>query len=151
LRLRGSLTAVSLKITLFTSEEATALAKKLRPELDRLAMMKKELDRLELRAGVLRLTVSAGGSSQNPEALELGETQTTRARLAGQIASGIDAIHRHGCLLKDVERGLLDFYALSGDRLVFLCWKRDEAEVSHWHPLEAGFSGRQRLDTSELE
>jgi len=100
---------------------------------------------------VLRLTVSAGGSSRGPEARELDEIQSSRARMAAEIASGVDAIHRHGCLLKDLERGLLDFYALSGDRLVFLCWKRDEPEVSHWHPIEDGFSGRQRLDTSELE
>ena len=142
---------MNLRITLFTGEEATALAQKLRPELDRLARLKAELDQLEIQSGVLRLTVSAGGSARSPEARELRETHAHRARVASEIASGVDAIHAHGCLLKDVERGLLDFYSLSGDRLVFLCWKRDEPEVAHWHSLESGFAGRQRLDTSELE
>lgn len=142
---------MSLKITLFTSEEATAVALKLKPELERLAKLKAEMDQLQIRAGVLSLTVSAGGTAKNTEAMELRETQGTRARIASEIANGVDAIHRHGCLLKDLERGLLDFYALSGDRLVFMCWKRDEPEVSHWHSLEDGFSGRQKLDTSELE
>jgi len=142
---------MSLHITLFTIDEATELAKQLRPELDRLAGLKAELDQLEIRSNVLRLTVSAGGSSKSPEAQELRETQGQRARIAGEIASGVEAIHRHGCLLKDLGRGLLDFYALSGDRLVFLCWKKDEPEVAHWHTLEAGYAGRQPLDTSELE
>jgi hypothetical protein len=142
---------VSLQITLFTSEQATTLARKLRPELERLAMMKKELDRLDLRAGVLELTVSAGGSVTSPEAVELAEAQSARMRLANQLAAGVEKIHRHGCLLKDVEQGLVDFYALSGDRLVFLCWRRDEPEVAHWHSLEEGFAGRRRLDASELE
>lgn len=142
---------MSLKITLFTSEEATELALELKPELERLAAIKAQLDRLEVRVGVLKLTVSAGGSAKSPEASELREIQSTRARLASEIATGVDSIHKRGCLLKDLERGLLDFYALSGDRLVFLCWKRDEPEVSHWHSLEEGFSGRKRLDTSELE
>ena len=142
---------MSLPITLFTCEEATALALELRPELDRLANLKQELDRFELRADVLKLTVSAGGSENGPEARELSEIRGARARLTAQVAAGIEAVHRRGCLLKDLERGLLDFYSLSGDRLVFLCWKRDEPEVAHWHSLEEGFAGRRRLDTSELE
>lgn len=142
---------MSLRITLFTPDEATELAKKLKPELERLVALKAELDQLEVRSGVLRLTVNAGGSPQGPEARELREATAARSRLASEIGAGVDAIHRQGCLLKDLEKGLLDFYALSGDRLVFLCWKKDEAEVSHWHSLESGFAGRQKLDTSELE
>ena len=142
---------MTLRITLFTSEDATALARKLKPELDRLAALKAKLDRLEVRAGVLKLTVSAGGNSQSPEAGELRDIHALRARVAGEIASGVEAVHRHGCLIKDLDQGLIDFYALSGDRLVFLCWKRDEPEVAHWHSLEDGFSGRQPLDTSEIE
>ena len=58
---------------------------------------------------------------------------------------------RRGCVLKDLDRGLLDFYALSGDRLIFLCWQLGESEIAHWHTLEGGFAGRQPLDRSELE
>ena len=42
-------------------------------------------------------------------------------------------------------------YALSGDRLVFLCWQVNEPEVSHWHSLEDGFSGRQQIKEAGLE
>ena len=142
---------MSLEIRLFSVEEANKLARELKPDLDRLAALKRELDQLEVRSVVLKLTVSAGGSASGPEARELEGIQTTRSRIAKDIAVGVKAIHRRGCLLKDLERGLLDFYALSGDRLVFLCWKRDEPEVSHWHGLEDGFAGRQPLDTSDLE
>jgi hypothetical protein len=138
-------------ITLFTPEEATALAQELKPELHRLAKLKGELDATEVRVDVLGLTVAAGGSAHGPEAHELRALKVGRARLASQIARGVDEIHRRGCLLKDLDRGLLDFYALSGDRLVFLCWKKDEPEVAHWHTLESGFAGRRPLNTSELE
>jgi hypothetical protein len=30
-------------------------------------------------------------------------------------------------------------------RIVFLCWKLGEPEVTHWHELDAGFAGRQSL------
>ena len=142
---------MSLQITLFSPEEATTLARKIRPELERLGSMKHELDRLETRVEVLQLTMSAGGSDQSPEAQELADMRAARARLTAKISAGADAIQQHGVLLKDIEQGLVDFYSLSGDRLVFLCWKRDEPEVSHWHSLESGFEGRKRLDTSELE
>ena len=71
--------------------------------------------------------------------------------LGDQIAQGITAIHRRGVVVKDLDRGLLDFYALAGDRLIFLCWQLGEAEVSHWHTLEGGFTGRQPIQRSELE
>ena len=142
---------MSLQITLFSPEEATALAQKIRPDLERLGNLKHQLDRMETRVDVLQLTLSSGGSDQGTEAQELSDVRAARARLAARISAAADGIQQHGVLLKDIEQGLVDFYSLSGDRLVFLCWKRDEPEVSHWHSLESGFSGRKRLDTSELE
>jgi hypothetical protein len=54
-------------------------------------------------------------------------------------------------MVKDIDRGLVDFYALSGDRLILLCWHLGEAEVSHWHSLEGGFASRQPLNHTELD
>jgi hypothetical protein len=74
-----------------------------------------------------------------------------RNALAEQISHGVNAIQRRGALVKDLDRGLLDFYALMGDRLIFLCWQAGETEVKHWHSLEGGFSTRQPINHSELE
>lgn len=142
---------MGFRITLFTVEGANALAHELRPALDQLAALKAEHDRLEVRCEVLRLMLSAGATPKAPEARELRELRAKRASLGMEILRGIRKIQEKGCLVKDPGIGLLDFYALRGDRLVFLCWKRDEPEVTHWHPLESGFSGRLPLDTSELE
>lgn len=49
-------------------------------------------------------------------------------------------------VLRDIDRGLLDFPAIIEGREVYLCWELGEAEVSFWHDLEAGFRGRQPLD-----
>jgi hypothetical protein len=45
----------------------------------------------------------------------------------------------------------MDFYAIAGDRLIFLCWQLGEAEVAHWHPLQGGFASRQPLNRLEQE
>jgi hypothetical protein len=133
------------EIRLFTLEEANAQVRELRPGLERLVELKAELDRFEVKGEVLGLTVSAGGNSQNAEALELREIQSRRAAIAQEISQAIRSIHERGCLLKDLDSGLLDFYTLVGDRLVYLCWKLGEPEITHWHTLQGGFAGRQPL------
>ena len=139
-----------MKLTLFTVEEANQLLAEVKPRLERLMESKREFDRLQGRIEVLTLA-AAGATPQNPDARELRRLTERRTVLAEQLSAGITAIHRRGCLIKDLDRGLLDFYALSGDRLIFLCWQMGEPEVSHWHTLEGGFSARQPLNHTELE
>ena len=50
-----------------------------------------------------------------------------------------------GCELKDIDKGLVDFYSLRDGNLVYLCWMEGEETISHWHTLEDGFAGRQPL------
>jgi len=47
--------------------------------------------------------------------------------------------------LKDLARGLLDFPAIIDGREVFLCWEKDEDDIEHWHDLDAGYAGREKL------
>uniref|UniRef100_A0A832MMQ7 DUF2203 family protein n=1 Tax=Eiseniibacteriota bacterium TaxID=2212470 RepID=A0A832MMQ7_UNCEI len=139
-----------VRITLFGVEDANRVAAEIRPELVRLARVKREFDQLQSRIAVQSVAV-AGASPENPDVRDLKALVDRRDLLAGEITMGVQAVQRRGCLLKDLDRGLVDFYALSGDRLVFLCWHMGEAEVAHWHTLESGFAGRQPLQGSELE
>jgi hypothetical protein len=48
-----------------------------------------------------------------------------------------------GIVLRDVERGLLDFAAEApSGRKYWLCWVVGEPEVAWWHWPEDGFAGR---------
>jgi hypothetical protein len=47
--------------------------------------------------------------------------------------------------LKDYLTGLVDFPCWMDNREVYLCWRLGEPEVAHWHELDAGFAGRQKL------
>jgi hypothetical protein len=47
--------------------------------------------------------------------------------------------------LKDYYTGLIDFRHLRDGREVYLCWRLGEPEISHWHELDSGFSGRQKI------
>lgn len=41
--------------------------------------------------------------------------------------------------------GLVDFPSIIDGRVVFLCWRHGEAEISYWHDVDDGFAGRQPL------
>jgi hypothetical protein len=49
-------------------------------------------------------------------------------------------------VLRDLDRGLVDFPALREDREVYLCWEEGEDSVGFWHEPEAGYDGRRPLD-----
>lgn len=139
-----------MRITLHTVEEANRLLAEIRPVLERLRGQKREFDRLETRIDVL-LVATAGADAENPDALELRQCADKRRRLGEMIGRAVTQLHEKGVLVKDLDAGLCDFYALQGDRLVFLCWKLGEAEVAHWHTLEGGFAARKPLKNAELE
>jgi hypothetical protein len=48
-------------------------------------------------------------------------------------------------LIKDLERGLVDFPSLMGDKEVFLCWEKDEEDIEFWHDIDSGYAGREPL------
>ena len=139
-----------MRIELFTVEDANKLAAEIRPRLERLVMRKREFDALEKRMSIL-LVATSGAAPDNPDALELRALEEKRRRLGESIGKGVQELHAKGVVVKDLDRGLVDFYTLMGDRLVFLCWLVSEPEVSHWHTLEGGFAGRQQIKEAGLE
>jgi hypothetical protein len=68
-----------------------------------------------------------------------------RARASIEIALGFEQLERLDIVVRDLERGLVDFPAVIDGREVYLCWLLDEPSVTHWHAVEAGFAGRRPL------
>jgi hypothetical protein len=61
------------------------------------------------------------------------------SRAAGELEA-VDIV------VRDFERGLVDFPALRDGEEVYLCWLVDEEqEIGFWHAPEAGFAGRRVL------
>jgi hypothetical protein len=69
------------------------------------------------------------------------------ARIAEYQATWRD-VESMGAVLKDPRMGLLDFYGRVEGKLVWLCWKYGEDEVTHYHALDEGFSGRKAIGFS---
>jgi hypothetical protein len=68
-----------------------------------------------------------------------------QAEAAVEIALGFEQLEELDIVVRDLERGLIDFPAVIDGREVYLCWLLDEPSVTHWHAIEAGFAGRRPL------
>jgi hypothetical protein len=49
-------------------------------------------------------------------------------------------------VLRDLDRGLIDFPSVRDGREVYLCWQEGEDGIEFWHEPEAGFDGRRPLE-----
>ena len=71
------------------------------------------------------------------------------ARLVGEgfrdVRARLVELQAAGIVLRDLDRGLVDFPALRDGREIYLCWELGEDEVTHWHELAGGFAGRRPL------
>ena len=62
-----------------------------------------------------------------------------------QLRDALARLQEAEVVLRDLDRGLVDFPAIRDDREVYLCWVEGEDEIGYWHDLEAGFAGREPL------
>jgi hypothetical protein len=101
----------------------------------------------ELRDAHARLTdedarhALAGGSAGNgggAPGKQVGEAFL-------ELQAAVLAIDERGIVLRDLDRGLIDFPSLRDGREVYLCWVEGEDDIGYWHELDEGFDGRQPI------
>ncbi len=114
-------------------EDITELAGELRDRHERLNRLKPS-DRFRL-------------SDAHEE--ELHQVQAELERGQEKMEECVHELVQLGVELKDPFTGLIDFPSLRNGRPVYLCWRLGEPDVGHWHELEAGFAGRQKLPADE--
>jgi hypothetical protein len=74
-----------------------------------------------------------------------------RNRLAESVQAAIERIHSTGCLVKDLDVGLLDFPSRLNDEEVYLCWRLGEDRIRFYHRQDEGFSGRKPIDPRDAD
>jgi hypothetical protein len=65
--------------------------------------------------------------------------------MAQILREQIESILDLGCVIKDIESGLVDWPAWHDDREIWLCWRYGENAVEHWHELRSGVAGRRSV------
>lgn len=61
------------------------------------------------------------------------------------LRTALEELQAMEVVLRDLDRGLVDFPAVLDGREVYLCWEEGEAAVGFWHDLDAGHAGRRPL------
>ena len=67
------------------------------------------------------------------------------AAAALEVALGFGQLEELDVVVRDLERGLIDFPSMINGEEVYLCWLLDEPEVVYWHAPQSGFGGRRPL------
>jgi hypothetical protein len=77
--------------------------------------------------------------------------KSTRHSNGERIKSAIEEIQEMGCLIKDLDTGLIDFPTLFRGEEVYLCWRLGESDITHWHSVHEGVAGRREIDQFFVE
>ena len=139
----------------FTVQEANA-------RVDRLAELFGSVMQVRGLLKTLYQRLDAAGYPVEQSELEDGELEAPAnapedvVRDHGMFRALVETLKEHvaeiqgqGCVIKDLEVGLVDWLAVHQGREVWLCWRYGEREVGSWHELTSGFSARRPI--SELE
>ncbi len=119
----------------FSLDEANALLPTLIPLLESLRMGWRTARDPGRAATVRRHAGSNGGGTAGSELL--------RAAASGH--GHLQAVTDLGVVVRDPERGLIDFPGHREDRPIFWCWQLGEPAVAWWHARDRGFSDRQPI------
>ncbi len=134
---------------LFTLDEANGLLPALEPLVRRLTAKRQELRGHQQVLGEFRVKASRNGGALPGSRFADAKTESTR--LAAEIHEGVQEIESWGCVLKDLDHGLVDFPAQRGTDQIFLCWRLGEPEIRYWHSPQEGFAGRKPLGEDPLD
>ena len=104
----------------------------------------------DLRERAERLRKAGGGKKRRDDAHaeELRQVEADLERDQEKMAEFFAELGGLGIEMKDPFTGLIDFPCWMNNHEVYLCWRYGEPEVGHWHEIDAGFAGRQKLQES---
>jgi hypothetical protein len=79
------------------------------------------------------------------------EQKNRRESTALHLKEALERVQENGCLVKDLDLGLVDFPTRYHGEEVYLCWKLGEKRIQFWHGVQEGFRGRKPIDQEFLD
>jgi hypothetical protein len=70
-------------------------------------------------------------------------------KVVAKVKDALDQIQATGCIVKDLDSGLVDFPSVIKDEEVYLCWRLGEDRIRFYHRQDEGFSGRKPIDPED--
>ena len=129
------------KQTYFTVDKANQKIPWLEVQLQDIVSLGNSIERLRLDLDNILRKGSSNGDGDTDQAVVDNRKETDAA--VAKLINLAQEINDSGIILKDLERGLVDFPTLREGREVYLCWLLGESSIQFWHEIDAGFAGRQ--------
>ncbi|MHB8572145.1 MAG: DUF2203 family protein [Candidatus Dormibacteria bacterium] len=133
-----------MKLRTYTVEEANRALEGVRELVQAIADGVRSLPDLREQLGMAEFEAGRPSAGVQAEAA-LARAHGAVDRAEAGIAEAALGLSEMGIALKDPLQGLVDFMSMREGEVVELCWRLGEAEVAFWHPVGAGFAGRQPL------
>ena len=130
---------------LFDLEQAEQLLPRLEELLRAAGESKRRIAEIEEDyANLVRKIFLSGGCSVDLPALSQRKQEKEEGERS--LEQALREIEQLGCVVKDLEIGLIDFPCRVGDREAYLCWRLGEPSIRFWHTTDEGFAGRKPID-----
>ena len=129
----------------FTLETAESLLPEIEKGMREAIAFKAAFDETqgELQA-VAQRVMMLGGVLVDRE--KIHQKKLRRDQCAENLKTVVHDIQEIGCIIKDLDTGLVDFPTLFRGEEVYLCWKLGEPGIQFWHGTHEGFAGRKPID-----
>jgi len=135
---------------LFSLREAERLRAQLEPVLIEAIESRRKLGELDEKLGKLAERIQRSGGLMVPYE-DAARLRIERDGVEQNIREALERIHSTGCIVKDLEVGLLDFPARIEGEDVYLCWKLGEDRIRFYHRQDEGFAGRKPIDPRDAD
>lgn len=131
----------------FTLSEANRLVPNLQTAFGKIRLFRGELSALtkELEAAGLS-DPDAIFSSHIELPPQLHQTRARVQELVELINDEVIRLQDTGCIVKNIENGIVDFYSRREGKDIFLCWQYGESDIRFWHGTTDGFAGRRPIE-----
>jgi hypothetical protein len=134
----------------FNREEAEAMLPLIEHCLNEARESKEKVEDLDRELSRAKTEIMVLGGSFPPYR-KLATNRSEREEKMTQLQEAIERIQETGCVVKDLDEGLVDFPAIHKGEEVYLCWKLGEERIEYWHGIEEGFAGRKPLEPEAPE
>lgn len=135
---------------LFSVSEAERLRAQLEPVLIEAIESRRKMAEAEEQLSSLSERIQRSGGMQVSYE-RTAKMRMERNRFEDMVREAVERIHETGCLVKDLDMGLLDFPARINDEDVYLCWRLGEDRIRFYHRQDEGFSRRKPLDPRDAD
>ncbi|HLC84813.1 MAG TPA: DUF2203 domain-containing protein [Candidatus Nanoarchaeia archaeon] len=124
-----------------TLEQAQQLIATVSPLMRDVMRLKRSLDELN--------TIEIEYDDEAQEEIDFISINKDFHRLNYQFYRKLELLEKQGCIVKDIDLGLIDFLSVFQGKEILLCWRFGEDAIDFYHEIDQGYQDRKPIKEIE--